>query len=296
MEGNREEGVGRKGEGRREGGRRRPLPRYNNPSFIYCPPLLPPHTHTHTHTQLERDAYIKSLTKFTMLTTSVGLAEMKPKNIETIKTLCAIAYTDGNYLQASWVDVSFDQSRSVIVTAIFSIQSLPPSSSSLHFPPCSISRSFYFIPSFLFLLPFSFLPPDFSPISSLFPSSPFPFASISLSFPSPPSLPPSLQVFQCISQLELAQLVGTGVNIRYLTTSSSSPSAHRQHQKAQQRALQPNPAPSRTGVDAVLSGSGVPSPPHPLTPSSTHFFTPVCLISSLSSPFTLPQSTSSLPP
>ena len=60
----------------------------------------------HTHTQLERDAYIKSLTKFTMLTTSVGLAEMKPKNIETIKTLCAIAYTDGNYLQASWIDVS----------------------------------------------------------------------------------------------------------------------------------------------------------------------------------------------
>ena len=69
--------------------------------------LLPyTHTHTHTHTQLERDAYIKSLTKFTMLTTSVGLAEMKPKNIETIKTLCAIAYTDGNYLQASWIDVS----------------------------------------------------------------------------------------------------------------------------------------------------------------------------------------------
>ena len=58
--------------------------------------------------QLERDAYIKSLAKFTMLTTSVGLAEMKPKNIEVIKSLCTVAYTDGNYLQDSWIDVSRD--------------------------------------------------------------------------------------------------------------------------------------------------------------------------------------------
>ena len=40
-----------------------------------------------------------------MLTTSVGLAEMKPKNIEVIKSLCNVAYTDGNYLQDSWMDV-----------------------------------------------------------------------------------------------------------------------------------------------------------------------------------------------
>lgn len=40
-----------------------------------------------------------------MLTTSVGLAEMRPKNIETIKTLCAVAYTDGNYLGNSWIEV-----------------------------------------------------------------------------------------------------------------------------------------------------------------------------------------------
>ena len=30
---------------------------------------------------------------------------MKPKNIETIKTLIAIAHTDGNYLQKSWHEV-----------------------------------------------------------------------------------------------------------------------------------------------------------------------------------------------
>ena len=57
--------------------------------------------------QLERDAFIKTLANFTMLTTSVGLTEMKPKNIETIKSLCAVAYTDGNYLGNSWIEVSY---------------------------------------------------------------------------------------------------------------------------------------------------------------------------------------------
>ena len=56
--------------------------------------------------QLERDAYVKTLANFTMLTTTVGMTEMKRKNIETIKTLCAVAYTDGNYLGAAWIDVS----------------------------------------------------------------------------------------------------------------------------------------------------------------------------------------------
>ena len=224
-----------------------------------------------------------------MLTTSVGLAEMKPKNIETIKTLCAIAYTDGNYLQASWVDVSFDQSRSVIHPS--SLSKLP---SSLVFLSTPVLYFLLFISfsNLLFLLPLSFLPPPLPTV--------FPISSLSSDSISPPSLPPSLQVFQCISQLELAQLVGTGVNIRYLTT-SSSPSAHRQHQKTQQRALQPNPAPSRTGVDAVLSGSGAPSPPHLLIP---HFCLSLCPIflspstllpQSLSDPFPPPQIISFLP-
>ena len=41
-----------------------------------------------------------------MLMTSTGITEMKVKNIEVIKTLCTVAYTDGNYLQSSWIDVS----------------------------------------------------------------------------------------------------------------------------------------------------------------------------------------------
>ena len=52
---------------------------------------------------LERNAFIQSLTKFTLLVT--GLGEMKVKNIETIKSLITIAYTDGNYLQDSWFEV-----------------------------------------------------------------------------------------------------------------------------------------------------------------------------------------------
>ena len=44
-----------------------------------------------------------------MLTTSAGLAEMKRKNIECIKSLCAVAYTDGNYLGESWIDVRMRQ-------------------------------------------------------------------------------------------------------------------------------------------------------------------------------------------
>ncbi|CAI8011228.1 Brefeldin A-inhibited guanine nucleotide-exchange protein 2 [Geodia barretti] len=109
---------------------------------------------------LERDAYIKGLAKFTMLTTSVGLAEMKPKNIEVIKSLCNVAYTDGNYLQDSWMDV-----------------------------------------------------------------------------------------FHCVSQLELAQLVGTGVKTRYLTTSSS---ARPQRGGGAKGKISQS---SRTGVDAVLTGT-----------------------------------------
>ena len=63
------------------------------------------HTHTHTHTQLERDAYIQALARFTLLTASSGITEMKQKNIDTIKTLITVAHTDGNYLGTSWHEV-----------------------------------------------------------------------------------------------------------------------------------------------------------------------------------------------
>ena len=69
--------------------------------------------------QLERDAFIKTLANFTMLTTSVGLAEMRPKNIETIKTLCAVAYTDGNYLGNSWIEVSVKSCQKIIISIHF---------------------------------------------------------------------------------------------------------------------------------------------------------------------------------
>uniref|UniRef100_A0A4W5MZX7 ARF guanine nucleotide exchange factor 1 n=1 Tax=Hucho hucho TaxID=62062 RepID=A0A4W5MZX7_9TELE len=52
--------------------------------------------------QLERDAYVQALARFTLLTASSGITEMKQKNIDTIKTLITVAHTDGNYLGNSW--------------------------------------------------------------------------------------------------------------------------------------------------------------------------------------------------
>lgn len=55
--------------------------------------------------QLERDAYIQALARFTLLTASSSITEMKQKNIDTIKTLIMVAHTDGNYLGNSWHEV-----------------------------------------------------------------------------------------------------------------------------------------------------------------------------------------------
>jgi brefeldin A-inhibited guanine nucleotide-exchange protein len=52
--------------------------------------------------ELERNAFVTTLAKFTFLN---NLAEMKPKNVEAIKSLLEIAVTDGNNLKASWRDV-----------------------------------------------------------------------------------------------------------------------------------------------------------------------------------------------
>lgn len=55
---------------------------------------------------LERNAYVQALSRFTLLTAkSNRIAEMKSKNIDTIKTLITVAHTDGNYLGKSWLDI-----------------------------------------------------------------------------------------------------------------------------------------------------------------------------------------------
>ena len=56
--------------------------------------------------QLERDAYIQALARFTLLTAASPITEMKAKNVDTIKTLISVAHTDGNYLGKSWLEVS----------------------------------------------------------------------------------------------------------------------------------------------------------------------------------------------
>ena len=55
--------------------------------------------------ELERDAFVQALARFTLLTANSPITEMKAKNIDTIKTLIAVAYTEGNYLGNSWLDI-----------------------------------------------------------------------------------------------------------------------------------------------------------------------------------------------
>ncbi|XP_052777069.1 brefeldin A-inhibited guanine nucleotide-exchange protein 1-like isoform X4 [Mya arenaria] len=57
------------------------------------------------HMELERDAYVQALARFTLLTAASPITEMRSKNIETIKTLISVAHTDGNYLGKSWLEI-----------------------------------------------------------------------------------------------------------------------------------------------------------------------------------------------
>ncbi|KAK3091259.1 hypothetical protein FSP39_018373 [Pinctada imbricata] len=57
------------------------------------------------HMELERDAYVQALARFTLLTATSPLTDMKTKNIDTIKTLISVAQTDGNYLGKSWHEI-----------------------------------------------------------------------------------------------------------------------------------------------------------------------------------------------
>eukprot|EP01119_Soliformovum_irregulare_P013394 TRINITY_DN3553_c0_g1_i7.p1 TRINITY_DN3553_c0_g1~~TRINITY_DN3553_c0_g1_i7.p1 ORF type:complete len:1701 (-),score=587.09 TRINITY_DN3553_c0_g1_i7:49-5151(-) len=54
------------------------------------------------HLEVERNAFITALAKFTVLN---NLREMKPKNVECIKALIDIARTEANYLQDSWLQI-----------------------------------------------------------------------------------------------------------------------------------------------------------------------------------------------
>ena len=52
--------------------------------------------------ELERNAFVTTLTKFTFLN---NLGEMKTKNMEAIKALLDVAVTEGNNLKSSWREV-----------------------------------------------------------------------------------------------------------------------------------------------------------------------------------------------
>ena len=52
--------------------------------------------------ETERNAFVSSLAKFTVLNNT---REMRPKHVQCIKTLISIADTEGNFLQDSWIHV-----------------------------------------------------------------------------------------------------------------------------------------------------------------------------------------------
>jgi len=58
---------------------------------------------------LELDAYVQALSRFTLLSATSPITQMKAKNIDTIKTLISVAHTDGNYLGKSWMEVNMIQ-------------------------------------------------------------------------------------------------------------------------------------------------------------------------------------------
>ncbi|KAI9492851.1 hypothetical protein BDB00DRAFT_826694 [Zychaea mexicana] len=60
------------------------------------------HTVESEDVELQRGAFVTTLTKFTFLS---NLNEMKPKNVEAIRTLLEVAAVDGNYLKASWKEI-----------------------------------------------------------------------------------------------------------------------------------------------------------------------------------------------
>ncbi|CAF1154793.1 unnamed protein product [Rotaria sordida] len=55
--------------------------------------------------ELERNAFIQALSRFTLLMTTSQVIEIKAKNVECLKTLILVAQTDGNYLGEAWYDI-----------------------------------------------------------------------------------------------------------------------------------------------------------------------------------------------
>ena len=121
-----------------------------------------------------------------MLNVSSGFSEIKPKNLEAIKTLITIAFNDCNYLEESWYDVS-------IITLFY------------FFPVLKYHVSFSV---FLYVL-------ECSRISELFET------DISVSNNSEIHTCTFSQILKVISQLELAQLIGTGVKTKFLEKETS---------------------------------------------------------------------------
>lgn len=123
--------------------------------------------------ELERNAFVTTLAKFTYLN---NVGEMKPKNVEAIKSLLEIAVSDGNNLKASWKDV---------LTCVSQLERMQLLSSGIDVP--DISRREY-VPSPISSSPLLTLPP------------------------SPPHPPPTPSASSLSSSLSALVLIGTITN------------------------------------------------------------------------------------
>ncbi len=54
---------------------------------------------------LERNAFVQALARFTLLTDNSNVAEIKGKNVNAIKALISVAFSDGNHLETSWLEI-----------------------------------------------------------------------------------------------------------------------------------------------------------------------------------------------
>lgn len=96
--------------------------------------------------ETERDAYIQALARFTLLTaTTISIAEMKAKNIDTIKTLIAVAITDGNYLGKSWLEILRCISQLELAQLIGT--GVKPQLFAANYPPAGNTQTNTFTPS-----------------------------------------------------------------------------------------------------------------------------------------------------
>lgn len=145
--------------------------------------------------QLERDAFVQCLARFTLLTANSPLTEMKAKNVDCIKTLITVAHTDGKFCNLCCVvSRPFCIHKWILTNATHT--NTCPHHFVLHSQTFPFSNKF---PIIVYII-----------VSPLIVHYHISGNYLGKSW---------LEILKCISQLELAQLIGTGVKPQYIKDS-----------------------------------------------------------------------------